>query len=199
LHEASELAVDVGAHELFEVTDRVIGDEDNGQIVALALGLAHDEVDRRLVAGEVEPLPSDPLGGQELLDPYELSNIAVLLKIDEHRSRFGAAARRSRSDATKVGEAGARAGTPLEFFEWGEWHPERHVETSREVLRKAHGQKRVPARGCDGAIESVAYGVEHARSSPETAEPVKRQQRAFRPGPSFAPVCNIAAGMSTGK
>jgi hypothetical protein len=196
VHEASELAVDIRAHERLEVTDCAVGDEDDGQIVALALGLSHDEVDRRVVAREVEPLPRDSFGSQQLLDPNKFSNIPVFLEIDEHWSRLGVASWRDESDLTQLREAGARASASFEFFAWRKRPPQRHVQTSREILWKANREQRVPTRGGDGAIEYVPHDLEHVGSSPETAGPVKGQSRALGAAPSFAQACNIAAKMS---
>ena len=65
---ACEFAGHVGAHQRLVVADRLVGDEDDGQVVALASGLAHHEVECRLVARDVETLPRVALGAEELLD-----------------------------------------------------------------------------------------------------------------------------------
>ncbi len=164
-----ELARHVGADEGLEVADHTIGDEDDGQVVALARGLAHHEVERGLVARHVQPRPGVALCAEELLDANELTHVHVLLEIDEDRGRILLGHRRrarlrsfGRAAGAQRGEARAGASALGQLVERSEGAAERRVETTYEVLLDTHGGEPVASRAGHCAIEGVADSFEHA-------------------------------------
>src|SRR5579872_2823639 len=188
LHEGLEIARHVGANEGVVVADDRVGHEDHGQVVALAAGALGDKLDGRLVARHVEPLPGEALGAEELLDPRELADVAVLLEVDEHRCGLdlGAAGlgRSAPPAGAKLGQALARPRARRELVPRREGAAQGHVEAPHQVLRRANRQERVAAGRRDGPVERVAYAFEHGAYSAlnpamyESAKQVYRQELA---------------------
>ena len=161
MDEPRELARDVAAHQRLVAADGAIGDEYDGKLVALALGLQHDEVDGRVVPRHIEALPRDPLRLEQLLDAHQLPHVPVLLEVDEHRSRVALDAAALAAPGAQVGQTRSRPLALCQLLRAGERAAECDVEALPEILGNAHGGERVAAGSADDAVEDGAHEAEH--------------------------------------